>query len=133
MHKNYDCCVSFYKDGLLSNWTIIGSPAKCTQYLTHPTMSLNFGSMDMSDIRATVVHQFGHALGLGHALMRPEEWGMIKPHLNIRKMISNNGVREEEDLMLQWTGRWQKELEWRGKQLMGGVVNYDQESIMQYR
>jgi hypothetical protein len=41
-------------------------------------MSLNFQNMNMQEIKATVVHQFGHALGLGHALMKPDDWEHVQ-------------------------------------------------------
>lgn len=46
-------------------------------------MVLNLSRMEGDDeIKATIVHQFGHALGLGHTLMKPEEWNGIMEYLD---------------------------------------------------
>ena len=86
-------------------------------------MVLDFADMNDDQIKSTVIHQFGHALGLGHALMKPEDWTVLKPYLNLRKMMKSCGTETLEDLEVQWTG----------KNLSRSVVNYDEESIMGYR
>ena len=78
-------------------------------------MVLNFSNMsDEEDIKATIIHQFGHALGLGHSLMEPSEWKYLKPCVN---------VEDVENF----------EVEWTGKKLKKSIVNYDKESVMRYR
>ena len=86
-------------------------------------MVLNFSNMNSKRIKATILHQFGHALGLGHALMTPEDWKELKPHVDLREMMDFYGSPTREAFEVQWTG----------KGLSEDVVNYDKGSIMQYR
>ena len=86
-------------------------------------MVLNFNNMNDSEIMATVIHQFGHALGLGHALMEPEHWNTLKSYVHLPTMMSDCGASSEEDLEDQWTGKKQKSRN----------VNYDEDSIMKHR
>ena len=89
-----------------------------------PTMSLNFMNMNMQEIKAMVVHQFGHALGLGHALMKPEEWDGIKQYVDVRKMAKACHDEEYEDAFVN---------QWTGVGLRAKVqVNYDEKSVMRY-
>ena len=104
------------------NWSAIGRNAEDFDPL-EPTMVLNFSNMNDSEIMATVIHQFGHALGLGHALMKPEHWNTLKPYVHLRTMMNSCGVSTKEDLEDQWTG----------KKLKITIVNYDQDSIMAQR
>ena len=83
-------------------------------------MNLNFSDMNDEEIKATIVHQFGHALGLGHALMRPKVWEVLKPYLNIGMITTSISM---EDFEVHWTG----------KGLDDNVVNYDEKSVMRYR
>ena len=71
--------------------------------------------MSDEDIKATIIHQFGHALGLGHALMKPNEWKDLKPNCV--------NIEDVENFEVQWTG----------KKLKKSIVNYDKESVMRYR
>ena len=71
-----------------------------------------------------VIHQFGHALGLGHALMKPREWESIKEYVDVRKMGMACHDEDEKAFMQQWTGMGVK---------TRVEVNYDEKSVMQYR
>ena len=82
-------------------------------------MNLNFSDMNDEEIKATIVHQFGHALGLEHALMRPNVWEVLKPYLNVG-MITTSITKDFE-------------VHWTGKGLNDSVVNYDEGSVMRYR
>ena len=86
-------------------------------------MSLNFANMSPREIKATIIHQFGHALGLGHALMKPHNWEAIKNFVDVEVMMRSYGVSCPADF----------ETEWTGKNLSEDVVNYDEESVMEYR
>lgn len=79
--------------------------------------------MSDKEIKATVVHQFGHALGLGHALMKPEVWDILKDHVNIEEMKRSYGAPAVVDFDTLWTGNG----------LRVDLLNYDEESVMQYR
>ena len=86
-------------------------------------MILDFSNMSDNDIMSTVIHQFGHALGLGHALMNPEHWKALKPYLDLHAMMADCCAPTEKDLKAQWTGKNQKRT----------TINYDEDSVMQHR
>jgi predicted Zn-dependent protease with MMP-like domain len=86
-------------------------------------MILNFSGMNDKKIKATIVHQFGHALGLGHALMKPDVWRLLKPLVNLNEMMNSLAVHSVSDL----------EKLWCGKGLRQRNLNYDEESVMHYR
>ena len=79
--------------------------------------------MNDDETKATVLHQFGHALGLGHALMEPKDWKALKPYVHIDSMMKSYCVSKMKDFKVQWTGN----------NLKQRVVNYDEESVMGYR
>ena len=85
-------------------------------------MSLNFKNMNEGQIKATVVHQFGHALGFGHALMKPQDWKSIKEFVNVNMMVQNYGAQNEEEFEIQWTGKG-----------MSDKAKYSEDSVMRYR
>ena len=91
--------------------------------LSEPTMGLNFANMSQKEIKMTIIHQFGHALGLGHALMKPQYWEAIKKFVDVNVMMRSYGVNSLADFETQWTGNGLGENE----------VNYDEESVMGYR
>ena len=71
-----------------------------------------------------VIHQFGHALGLGHALMKPNEWKSIKEYVDVLKMgMACHVENDEKAFMRQWTGTGVR---------TSVEVNYDEKSVMQY-
>jgi hypothetical protein len=86
-------------------------------------MVLNFSGMNDKEIKATIIHQFGHALGLGHALMKPDVWRLLKPLVNLNEMMNSLAVHNVSDL----------EKLWCGKGLRQEDLNYDEESVMHYR
>ena len=55
-------------------------------------MNLNFNGMMDRQIKATILHQFGHALGLGHALTKPDDWKYLKEQFDAKKL---NGIVDE--------------------------------------
>jgi hypothetical protein len=83
-------------------------------------MRLNFSNMSDEEIKATIVHQFGHALGLGHTMMKPDVWEELKPYCDLKLMNTKSNVEEYE-------------FAWTGKRLEDGEVNYDEKSVMEYR
>ena len=120
--KTLVTCRLLHADEIYGNWSIIGSLAKKVQRDV-PTMVLNFAHMSDDEMRANIVHQFGHALGLGHALMPIEDWDILKEYLDVDVMVEAYGSLNEADFEVQWTG----------KSLNECFVNYDEESIMNYR
>jgi hypothetical protein len=82
--------------------------------------------MNIQEIKATVVHQFGHALGLGHALMKPDDWLRVQDYVDVDKMVKETYYQCEEDAFVRyWTGM--------GVMDEGVVVNYDEKSVMRYK
>ena len=112
----------FCADEAYGSWSVLGSIAKHVAK-DKPTMSFNFSNMKSEDIKITIIHQFGHALGFGHAMMRPEDWEVLKEFVDIKEMVRCYDARNEEDFEVLWTG----------KELSEDVVNYDEGSVMQYR
>ena len=102
-----------------SNWSAIGTMAKFIDS-SEPTMVFDFSAFDSYTIKHAIVHQFGHALGLGHALMSLKDWSTLKKYVDVKEMMRSYGVESEEHF----------EVEWTGKDLSG--VNHDTNSVMQY-
>ena len=105
------------------SWSALGCEAKHFTQKNKPSMVLNFRTMNEDEVKTTVLHQFGHALGLGHALMKPEDWIVLKPHLKTEEMMSSYGSPNMDMFEVQWTG----------KNINKKFVNYDSESIMHCR
>ena len=89
-------------------------------------LNLHSGGIDDGFKKYLVVHEFGHALGLGHEHQRSDFWRLLKPYLNeaaMKQHLSSIGV-DGGDF----------EHEWRGckKFPKGKSTPYDSESVMHY-
>ena len=104
------------------SWSAIGNAAKYIP-TCKPTMVLDFTGMTDREIKATVIHQFGHALGLGHALMNINDWSHVKEFINVDKMVENYGLKSQDNFEVQWSGHKSQQ----------SIINYDNESVMSYR
>jgi hypothetical protein len=80
------------------------------------------GNMSPKEIDATIIHQFGHALGLGHALLKKEDWDIIGSCINISEMTKSLGLPSEQDFELQWTGLGAR-----------ATCNYEKNSVMLFK
>ena len=87
---------------------------------SEPTLVFNFEGMSGKMIRATIIHQFGHALGLGHTLMKPGDWDILKKFVDQDAMKRCYDLENLGDFEVQWTGRGMTE------------PHYDDDSVMQY-
>ena len=87
---------------------------------SEPTMFFDFTNMTPNEINATILHNFGHALGLGHALMTSGEWTLLKEYVNPKKMVESLNLSQEAELQGFWTGE-------------GASANHDAQSIMRYK
>ena len=111
-----------FLDGPFGSWSAIGSKAEGI-LLPKPTMVFNFNNMSDEEIKATVIHQFGHALGLGHALMKFDDWSNLKPNVDVDSMMRSCGASNEGDFEVLWTG----------KTLSRADVSQDEKSVMIHR
>jgi hypothetical protein len=107
-----------YLDMQGGNWSALGSLAKAVP-VKKPTMNLNFSTMSDEEIKTTIIHQFGHALGLGHALIKPDDWKVLRFYLNMGTLKARSCVDDSK-------------VEWTGKGLEADVVNYDEKSVMHW-
>lgn len=83
-------------------------------------MILNFAGMNDAQIKATILHQFGHALGLGHALMPVADWELLwQKFVDTEEMRRSYAVQTLQDFEVQWAGKGM------------AAAHYDKDSIMQ--
>ena len=70
--------------------------------LNNPTVVLNFNHcMDDFDIKATIAHQFGHVLGLGHMHQEPKYWHVIRRFIDLEKMLNDLNISRKQ-FCTQW-------------------------------
>ena len=71
-----------------------------------------------------VIHEFGHALGLGHEHQRSDFWKHIKPYIDVNKMKTDLSVSDA-----RFCRDWGKD-----KKSKKGTCtpDYDPQSIMHY-
>ena len=85
-------------------------------------MVLNFDNMkDDDEIKTIIIHQFGHALGLGHSLQRPENWKILEKYVRKEKMMESYGLKDPKKFEVQWSGLAESD-----------QFCYQKESAMQY-
>ena len=95
-------------------------------------MVLDLRGYESDGIVSMIIHQFGHALGLGHALMEPKEWAVLKNHMDMEMVKEYHHDVSEGDLEILLTGKGMDRIDW-GKMNLYGSANYDSGSVMQYR
>ena len=113
--------IFFFLD-IKGSWSKLGSAAESVA-LNKPTVVLNFDHCRNDfDIQATIVHQFGHVLGLGHMHQHPYYWNVIMKFLDLTKMLN--------DLDMP---RKQFDTQWSNMQYVEHFNKYDENSIMHYQ
>ena len=134
MEEVVDCI--FIISGAYGSWSKLGSAAESVP-LDEPTVVLNFDHCkDDFDIEATILHQFGHVLGLGHMHQDSKYWEVITKFLHMDLMLENLNISRKQ-FDTQWSSS-----DWIGHQWirMGSFddsftqkCNYDEDSIMHYQ
>ena len=102
---------------------MLGSDAEKVA-VNKPTVVLKLNNMDYYNIRATIVHEFGHALGLGHEHQHPDYWRIIKKFLNLKDMKADLQIKDKE-FEYQWTNT--------NPAVKATMSNYDENSVMHYQ
>ena len=80
--------------------------------------------MDYFHIRATIIHEFGHVLGLGHEHQHPRYWNCIKKFLDLSTMKKDLRVKEEH-FRSNWTNT--------EPDRNSTMSDYDEDSVMHYQ
>lgn len=75
-----------------------------------------------------IVHEFGHALGLGHEHQRSNFWAIAGSFINISKMF-NSIKRLSQNSSLQYKDF---QLQWGVDKKIGEGTEYDADSVMHY-
>ena len=103
------------------SWSALGSEAEGVT-VDKPTMVLSFhDKKDDHQIRATIVHEFGHVLGLGHEHQHPSYWKVIKDFVNTESMRKSLKLNRN-DFNMQWVNTT----------LRSSNTPYDEDSVMHY-
>ena len=105
---------------------MIGSTAESVDK-SEPTMVIRWTKdMKYDDIMPVIIHQFGHALGFGHVLMKQSEWDILKANnfVDSKSMMRSYRVDDVDKFEVQWTGKGIPESDYNSD---------DDKSVMQFR
>ena len=99
------------------------------QFPSQPTMHLSLVHAWSDDLKKHyIIHEFGHALGLGHEHQRSKFWQFLHPYVNYGKMKQDPSVGGDLNFQTQWAAQpdsfYSSDLESPGA--------YDPQSIMHY-
>ena len=104
---------------------MVGMEATAVKDLNKPTLQLNLGGHSPDLQECTVVHQFGHALGLEHEHQISDFWDVLGKHLDGEKM------REDPQVSIAFMKQWATAS--FEEPLVNSLSEYDPESIMHYK
>ncbi|CAI8006831.1 hypothetical protein GBAR_LOCUS4921 [Geodia barretti] len=113
-----DIRVEFVENGV--SWSLVGAEAK-DEDTNNPTMELDLGS----HYRFTILHEFGHALGLQHEHQHPKAPKLYNEQMLNKFLKDNRGIKPE-DVEQEKIDNWARLEE---AELMG---EYDEKSVMHY-
>ena len=86
-------------------------------------LDLHTGGVGDDYKKHIVIHEFGHALGLGHEHQRSDFWKLIKPYVDITRMTKDLRV-SDESFRANWDSDQRSQ---RAK-----CTEYDPHSVMHY-
>ena len=86
-------------------------------------LDLHTGGVGDGYKKHIVIHEFGHALGLGHEHQQSDFWKLIRPYIDITKMKKYLNV-SNKDFEINWDSDSQFKT--------GKCTAYDPSSIMHY-
>ena len=87
-------------------------------------LDLHTGGISNNYKRHVVIHEFGHALGLGHEHQRSNFWESIKKYTDVQKMKEALGVTDDQ-FKVAWEADHKSESGYHTEE-------YDPDSIMHY-
>ena len=103
---------------------MIGKRATKAKY-DQPTMWLDLNVSGDNYKKHLVIHQFGHALGLGHEHQRSDFWKHIRPYVDITEMKKDLGLAKYPEA---FSKNWDSDSQFK----TGKCTAYDPYSIMHY-
>ena len=76
---------------------------EATQYPNKATMQLSLTNAWSDGLKKHyIIHEFGHALGLGHEHQRSKFWQSLHPYVNLDKMKQDPDVGGDENFHINW-------------------------------
>ncbi len=116
----------FITEGFGGSWSRIGSTAQYAEK-GKATMVIRWSkNMKAKDLMPIIIHQFGHALGFGHVLMKQSEWDVLRTNkfVDSSKMMKSYGADSADNFEVLWTGKEIPESDFNCS---------DENSVMQFR